>query len=209
MTVHVLRLACQRCGGSLRGLDGDAVFICPACITAYEVGAESLRAWSIEFRPVGGRVDLWLPFWSLTCRTHLSGDPARVARYRLDHIMQIFVKGFSLRNVSKVGNPGLFLTLKGAPPAHHANPLPAMVGCRRSSAVARQYARLFLLDILDRQQDITGIELAIEVIEIKLAAFPFSDRGQELECMVTRRRYPVALIDDVLSIRAAALQTRV
>ena len=114
------------------------------------------------------------------------------------------LKGFTLRNVSRVGNPGLALTRTVVPPpmAVPPSPLPPLRGCQRHSSAAAAYARLFLLEILDRQSDITGVSLAVDVREIGLTWLPFADRGSLLECLVTEKTYPAGLVDDIVGMRA-------
>jgi len=153
----------------------------------------------------GAPADLWLPYWALRCRPQLRGDPQHISRYRLDETIEIFVKGYILRGGDHLGNPGLRLTRDGAPPPRGLpDSPPALVGCRRSRATAHRYAELFLLEILDRQVDITGVELDLGVDATALTGIPFRDTLTHLTCAVTGQQIAAGLFEDIASIRAAA-----
>ena len=206
MSLQVLRRACRRCNSTLQGLSEDVVFTCTACLVAFEVTPRGLIERTLTFREVSGPTDLWLPFWALRCRTGLTADePARLRDYSLADEVEVFVKGFVLRNVSRIGNPGMELTREGAPPLRAPpDPLPPLLGCQRTAAAAEMYAHLFLLDILDQQSDITGVELKIAVQAVSLTWLPFADWGDELMCLATRKKYPAGLVDDIAELRSGA-----
>jgi len=148
---------------------------------------------------------LWLPFWELQCNPEIVAEhPDRLNDYELPSQIDVFVKGFSLTNVSKIGNPGLFLTQKGADPCQPTpTPQPSVVGARRPVDVAKAYAELFLLELLDRQADIEGISITLNISRIRFAGIFFEDHGDVLKCPATNRTYPAGLVDDIVAIRDA------
>ena len=60
-----------------------------------------------------------------------------------------------------------------------------------------------LLELLDRQADIEGVGVTLEITRTRLAGIYFEDKGSTLRCPATDRTYPAALIDDIVEIRSA------
>ena len=209
--VRVLALLCPDCGAGLRGLSEDRVFFCPTCPRGFSVrgdadGGHALVGTPLRYRAGDG--DLYLPFWRLRCRPTLRAEdgaaPAPLDRFRLDDEVEVLVKGFAMSRILQVGNPGLELTRRASslPTTIAApDPLPRVLGCRRTADAARSYAELFLLEILDRQADITGVRLDLGVQEITLDALPFLDRGDAICCASTGLRWPAAVVEDLQGMR--------
>ena len=208
MSLHVFSLACPRCSSTLHGLNGDMAFTCSRCALAYSVTDSGLQPYPMVLRAPDGvdpRSGLWMPFWELQCRPTIHAErPEDLAAYELPSQLDIFVKGFTLINVSKVGNPGLFLTERGAAPCQQPPaPFPVLVGVRRTVTMARAYAELFLLELLDRQADIEGVRVTLDITRTRLAVIYFEVKGSTFRCPATDRSYPAALIDDIVEIRNA------
>jgi hypothetical protein len=208
--VQVLRLQCEHCGGPLAGLPDDVVFICRQCALGYEATLRGYQLhpvqwWHTRDRHRGNL--LYLPFWAFTCRTRIVCEDARkLERYtEVQAEERIYVKGFSLLNSFAAGNPGLDLTRARPRPRRTllSRPYPALVGCRRSSEEARAYLQLFLLSIMDREEDVTGVQLELEVDDLQLLGVPFFDDGRDLRSSFVDRRYPAPLITDVDGMRRA------
>ena len=114
MSLHVFSLKCPNCSATLDGLNGDMTFTCAQCALAFSVTEEGLKRYPMVLRaPDDADTDggLWLPFWEMQCHPEIHADrPERIDEYKISSRMNIFVKAFTLTNMSKIGNPGMFLT---------------------------------------------------------------------------------------------------
>jgi len=210
-TVKVLGLQCEHCGGPLAGLPDDVVFICRQCALGHEATLggyqpHQVQWWQARDQHLGDL--LYLPFWALACRTRITSEDAKkLEKYQEVHGSErVYVKGFSLLNSFAAGNPGLDLTRARPRPPRTllSRPYPGLVGCRRSSEEAMRFVNLFLLSIMDREEDVTGVQLELEVDDLQLVGVPFFDDGRDLHCSIVDKCYPATLITDVDGMRQAA-----
>ena len=196
----VLTRQCPECGKNLQGLEQDRVYVCLPCARAHEVTEAGWQSHPLHSTGAG---DLPLPFWHLRLATTLSCPEEKRACFTLPTEVDVWVKSFHMPQVDLLGNPGLVMTLAEvalSPVDSSARPMP-LVGSRRSSQQAATWGRLFLLERLDRQEDISGITLETRVLAVRLVGMPFRFDGDALTCVATGQSIHPTHIDDFDAIR--------
>jgi hypothetical protein len=208
--LNVIRLTCARCGETLQGLESDVVFFCSLCAVGYEVSEEGLTSFPLQYAKADKEkrgMPLYLPFWYF----RFQAEPVCDDRRKLDairpllHMDRAFVKGFALTHSFYIGNPGLRLTEARYEPRllEASAPYPPITGCRRSSGDAERYVRLFVLALLDREEDVTGVDMEVRITDCRLLGIPFFDGGRYLQGGILDDRYPAAAVSDLGAMREA------
>jgi hypothetical protein len=209
--VTITPLVCPRCGGGLAGLRWDRLFTCPPCALALLVEDGRTRLFPVTraraVRPTDGERLLWLPFWELAVEVEITAPangPSPLPGVAAG-IERVWVAGFAARRPELFGEPGVPMTegqVRLEPAAGDPEPL-GMPGACREPALVERYARLTVLRILDRREDVTGVGVDVRVTRAGLWAVPFEDQGERLADLTTGASLPAAAFEDLAEIRAA------
>ena len=210
--VRVVPLKCPGCGGPLIGLDQDKVFFCAPCRKAYELLKSGLAPRALFFaRPVleHPRVPvIFLPFYRFQVEFVADSDDRKQiqAAERYKDLNTIWVMGFNLVRASYFGDLGLLYTESRVQVVEEADTYGKtdrfrVAGCSRTVDEAKIYTRLFLLLMIDKRKDITGMELSPLIHETSLWAIPFYDFQDKLLDAIMGREFPVFAIDDIEALR--------
>lgn len=210
--VSVIPLKCPVCGNRLWGLEQDKVFFCAPCRKGYELTDQSFNSRDLVFaRPLieYPRVPLiYLPFYRFQVEFVASSDnKAQIyAAEKFKDLNTIWVMGYNLLRPSYFGDLGLFYTesrveLLEDPEIYGRSDICRVAGCSRSVDEAKVYTKLFLLLIIDRRKDITGMDLSPLIHEVSLWAVPFYDFKDKLVDGAMGREFPAFAIDDIEALR--------
>jgi hypothetical protein len=154
-------------------------------------------------RPVhaGGTPRGHLPLWGFRVRAHWSwpeeGAPPATAWTAPEWV---YVTAFALSNGFYFGDPGLIFTQRRVALAP-GDPAPVLGGTRGLEE-AKVFVEPHLLSLLDRRQDVTGVELSCIIDEAVLWAIPYADDGIMLSDGILGLKLPGAALDEIGALRA-------
>jgi hypothetical protein len=212
--VRVVPLKCPDCGNRLLGLEQDKVFFCGPCRKAYELEKSGFEPRPLFFaRPVieYPRVPVvFLPFYRFRVEFVADSDDRRqiLAAERYKDLDTIWVMGFNLIRPSYFGDLGLLYTearvqVEKEDDTYGKTDRFRVAGCARTVDEAKIYTKLFILLMIDKREDITGMELSPLIHETSLWAIPFYDFQDKLLDAIMGREFPVFAIDDIEALRAS------
>ena len=112
----------------------------------------------------------------------------------------VYVTAFALSNGFYFGDPGLIFTQKRVA-LSPGDPAP-VIGGTRGLEEAKAFVEPHLLGILDRREDVTGVELSCVIDEAVLWAIPYSDDGITLSDGILGLKLPGAALDEIGALRA-------
>jgi hypothetical protein len=77
-----------------------------------------------------------------------------------------------------------------------------LVGATRSPALAAEYARLMVTELIDRGGDVTGLDIDVPVDGVQLWGLPFADdpEGGVLVDLTSGAAYSRRLVEDLAEI---------
>jgi predicted RNA-binding Zn-ribbon protein involved in translation (DUF1610 family) len=200
----VLQLRCPTCGGTLHGTSQAVLFWCEDCGALQEVINGQFVARRVQAaRPLLaiGAAQGHLPVWAFRVRANWTWpDEESAAAKTWKAPDWVYVTAFALSNGFYFGDPGLIFTQKRVvlSPGDRA----PLVGGTRGLEEAKVFVEPHLLSILDRRQDVTGVELSCVIDEAVLWAIPFSDDGITLTDGILGLKLPGAALDEIGALRA-------
>lgn len=203
-TPTILPLRCPGCGGRLHGLPEDVVFWCEDCHGLQElVGADFVPRQGAVAAPrleAAGRL-CHLPVWALRVAASWScPDPVKAALLKgIAPPEWVYVTAFALHNAFYFGDPGLVFTQRRMR-LERADPAP-LLGCTRGLELAREFVEPHLLGILDRREDVTGLELDLSIGDAILWGIPYYDDGLTLTDGIVGLKIPAAALDELWTLR--------
>ena len=112
----------------------------------------------------------------------------------------VYVTAFALSNGFYFGDPGLIFTQKRVV-LTPGDPAPVFGGTRGLED-AKVFVEPHLLSLLDRRQDVTGVELSCIIDEAVLWAIPYADDGIKLSDGILGLTLPGAALDEIGALRA-------
>jgi len=203
-TPTVLQLRCPTCGGSLHGTPQAVLFWCGDCGALQEVVNGRFVARHVQTaRPLHANAAPrgHLPLWGFRVRAHWSWlDQEAAAATAWTAPEWVYVTGFALSNGFYFGDPGLIFTQRRVA-LSQGDPAP-VVGGTRGLEEAKIFVEPHLLSILDRREDVTGLELSCIIDEAVLWAIPYSDDGITLTDGILGLKLPGAALDEIGALRA-------
>ena len=142
-----------------------------------------------------------LPMWGFRVRADWSRlneeGPAATAWTAPEWV---YVTAFALSNGFYFGDPGLIFTQKRVV-LSQGDPAP-VIGGTRGLEEAKAFVEPHLLGILDRREDVTGVQLSCVIDEAVLWAIPYSDDGITLSDGILSLKLPGAALDEIGALRA-------
>ncbi len=209
--VQVIPLRCSHCGNPLLGLDNDRVFFCTTCVQGNEWRGGMWEVRELHYAEAGvpGRnmQRIYLPFWRF--KVELIAEAVNEKQQRIIDLFErldtIWVAGFSMIRAAYFGDPGLLYTeaevdLQEDPQLLRQD-LPRVAGCTRGIVEAKTLVELYLLMLIDRRADITGLELSPLIHDASIWAVPYFDMGNKVIDSITQKEYPALCIDDLEGMR--------
>jgi hypothetical protein len=203
-TPTVLQLRCPACGGMLHGTPQAVLFWCQDCRAVQEVVKGRFVARRLQVaRPLTATESPHghLPLWGFRVRADWSrqdlGGPRAPAWTAPEWV---YVTAFALSNGFYFGDPGLIFTQKRVT-LSQGDPAP-VIGGTRGLEEAKVFVEPHLLGILDRREDVTGVELSCVIDEAVLWAIPYSDDGITLSDGILGLKLPGAALDEIGALRA-------
>lgn len=203
-TLTVLQLRCPTCGGALHGTPQAVLFWCEDCGVLQEVVDGRFVAHRVQaarpLLPIGTPRG-HLPLWAFRVRADWSWpkEEARIATVWTAPDW-VYVTAFALSNGFYFGDPGLIFTQKRVVLSQGASS--PVIGGTRGLEEAKVFAEPHLLSILDRREDVTGIELSCVVDEAVLWGIPYADDGVTLTDGILGLKLPGAALDEIGALRA-------
>jgi hypothetical protein len=210
--VQVIPLKCPECGNRLLGLEQDKVFFCAPCRKGYELLGGEFNPRPLHFaRPVieYPRVPvIFLPFYRFQVEFIAeSKDPRQVeAARRYKDLDTIWVMGYNFARASYFGDTGFLYTESRAQIEEETDTYGRserfrLAGCARTVAEAKGYIKLFLLLMIDKRRDITGMELSPLIHETSIWGIPFYDFQDKLKDAIRGKEIPAFATDDIEALR--------
>jgi hypothetical protein len=142
-----------------------------------------------------------LPLWAFRVRATWSRpDQEASAATTRTAPDWVYVTAFALSNGFYFGDPGLIFTQKRVVLSPD-DPAP-FVGGTRGLEEAKVFVEPHLLSILDRREDVTGVELSCVIDEAVLWAIPYADDGITLTDGILGLKLPGAALDEIGALRA-------
>jgi len=192
------------CGGLLHGTPQAVLFWCGDCGALQEV---------VSGQFVGRRVQAarpllptatprgHLPLWAFRVRADWSSPGQEAAAATAWTAPEwVYVTAFALSNGFYFGDPGLIFTQRRVA-LSQGDPV-RVVGGTRGLEEAKAFVEPHLLSILDRREDITGLELSCVIDEAVLWAIPYTDDGIALTDGILGLKLPGAALDEIGALRA-------
>lgn len=200
----VLQLRCPSCGGTLHGTPQAVLFWCADCRSVQEVVNGRFVARRLQAaRPLqaSGTPAGFLPLWGFRVRAGWSRPDQEGPRASAWTAPEwVYVTAFALSNGFYFGDPGLIFTQKRVA-LSPGDPAP-VIGGTRGLEEAKAFVEPHLLGILDRREDVTGVELSCVIDEAVLWAIPYSDDGITLSDGILGLKLPGAALDEIGALRA-------
>jgi hypothetical protein len=202
-TPTVLQLRCPTCGGTLNGTPQAVLFWCGDCGRLQEVVSGQFVARRVQaaraLLPTATQRG-HLPLWAFRVRADWSWpDQEAAAATTWKAPEWVYVTAFALSNGFYFGDPGLIFTQKRVV-LSQGDPVP-VVGGTRGLEEAKVFVEPHLLSILDRREDVTGVELSCVIDEAVLWAIPYSDDGITLTDGILGLKLPGAALDEIGALR--------
>jgi len=198
-TPTILSLRCPGCGGALHGLSQDVVFWCDGCGGLHEVVQDAflgrVGSWRGPSSPPRDRSCTCPCGLPRGCRLAVARSQRAASAAHIAAFDWVYVTGFALHNGFYFGDPGVIFTQKRVA-LTAAEPAP-ILGCTRGLEAAKAYIEPHLLTIMDRQVDVTGLELACTIGEAVLWGIPYYDEGDALCDGILGLRIPAAAVDEI------------
>ncbi len=200
----VLQLRCPACGGTLHGTPQAVIFWCQACGGVQEVVGGRFVARRLQVARSVAAADAGqghLPVWGFRVRADWSrpdqeGGPATAWTAP----EWVYVTAFAFTNAIYFGDPGLIFTQKRVV-LSQGDPAP-VIGGTRGLEEAKVFVEPHLLAILDRREDVTGVELSCVIDEAVLWGLPYSDDGVALCDGILGLKLPGAALEEIGALRA-------
>ena len=146
-----------------------------------------------------------MPFWKL----QVAVGTEEVSRQQhsvlvaLGDIDTLWITGFSTQRPDLHGDLGLILSERRIAVRRAAAPPPGkrVVGLCRSPQEAIRYGDIFIMTMVDKRTDVTGMAFKLRVSNIELWALPFADRGNTVWSAIGDLTLPAVVISDLAEIR--------
>ena len=207
-----MALKCPDCGNRLLGLEQDKVFTCGPCRLAYELTRSGFEPRPLHFAKPQNEYPrvpvIYLPFYRFKVEfVAESQDPRQIeAAERYSDIDTIWVMGFNLVRASYFGDLGLIYTetrtqIQEETDTYGKTDKYRVGGCGRTVEEAKIYTKLFLLLMIDKRKDITGMDLSPLIHETSIWGFPFYDFSDKLVDGIKGREIPAFALDDIEALR--------
>lgn len=210
--VRVIPLKCPDCGNRLLGLEQDKVYFCAPCRKGYEILEQGSPERPLLFAkpeieyprvPV-----IYLPFYRFKVEFVAESQDERQMRAaeKYSDLDTIWVMGFNLIRATYFGDLGLIYTETRAQVREEQDTYGRtdqfrIAGCARTVEEAKIYTKLYLLLMIDKRKDITGMELSPLIHETSLWGIPFYDFVDKLVDGIKGRDIPVFALDDIEALR--------
>ena len=210
---HVTALHCPDCGSALEGVETDRVFACLDCATAVEIRQGKKHQVPLYFAPVAVATRLpllYLPFWRTAVRISVR-DPEGadvLANTVAAHMDAVWVSAFYEVRPNYHGNPGLDLTAREATLLSEEFPPKGarLPGGRRTWEEAARYTSAYVIDLLDKERDVTGFDISVVPSAPEYWAVPFAydTVSRTIADLTGGRSYNVAVVENFRAIAAIA-----
>ncbi len=203
--MEIIPLRCPACGDNMSGLTNDVVFICQRCRDAFELVEKKFQKREILWvAPVLKKAAslIMLPFWKFDVNYQLGGEASSTLKRleAVEKISYVYVTAFFQRDIVYFGDLGFSYTQ--ARMAYQMAQTPGTVlSASRSRKEAAAYCPLFILKLLDQVEDVTGIEIKIEVKKTTFLGIPFFDFENKLIDSVQGLEIGAGCLDDLNEIR--------
>ncbi len=204
--MRIVPCQCPDCGRDLTGLDNDRVFVCSTCALALHFLHEGdMLRYPVRFAKTlekNRESIMYMPFWMYRVKLDLSCKDNRKLKNALRTAPQtVYLNAFKMHGFSLYGNPGLSLTALQPTLIWEDNPQ-FMAGCRRTEASAKNSLSHVILAVIDRHEDVTGLDMSLEIEETTLIGVPFLDQQDKLRDAVTGGEYLSLAFDDLALYRS-------
>jgi hypothetical protein len=191
--IELISLKCPNCSNALPSGERDTVFYCPECCRAWEVNAKSLIECPVSFaspiKPAEGDI-IYLPFWRFDAKVSITDERPALMKL-IEKLNSAWVSAFPSANVSIIGDPAIVYTSRPAEFRPEPSKKVTMKNCARSRAIALDFARIFLMDAVDRHFDISEIGLEVEISGGQLVGVPYYRSKDKLFDGLTGLQFPM------------------
>ncbi|MBN2802653.1 MAG: hypothetical protein JXR91_06140 [Deltaproteobacteria bacterium] len=204
----VTELICNGCKSQLNGLVTDSVFVCDSCGQVVQIEKGKVQNFKLSY--MQGKTEhqgrlLYLPFWMIPVETKMvDSDDNRLDLSMMNIPGVVYISAFYETNTNYLGNPGRDLTdiesvfeLK-----NWTSESGKITGGARSLNNALKYARLMIIDIIDRKHDVTDSLITITPGVPKYVASPFVFDAEKfsITSTITGKTYSASIVESIHQI---------
>jgi hypothetical protein len=204
LTVTPLICPDPACNRALSGLGEDKLFACMPCACVYSFEGGKRGRFDLTFAELPRDTDgllFYLPFWNFQIQVAVlrPGEPNRPLGVDLAEIDTVWVAAYLMYRPEYHGDPGLILTDHRVR-VQEATSRPEgliVAGITRGFDEALGCGKMFVTSMIDRADDVTGMEITIKVQSARLWALPFLDQGEQVVDLTTNVKVPRHAIGDL------------
>jgi len=213
MAISVIPLKCPACAGVLTGFETDQIFFCPACPAGWDFSGAAPSPIKLSYAqadliPRQYRQIFYLPFYYYRISSFALNGGDRIQERvigALKELKGLYVPGYQLLRESYFGDLGLIYTerkIEMEEDTNRGNPAWRRLGsATRSPKEAEAYLKHYPLLIIDKRQDITGMELRIESNLDRVWAVPFFDMGKQIQDGIIGKGFSAFALDTMAEFR--------
>ena len=208
-TIEIVQLVCPECAADLMGPPLGPIFGCPRCRKSFSMIARPPRLIdTVYVQPGhGGPAEpVYMPFWRVAIEPSFvvrSEEKRKRLEQRVPRIEQIFVWGWHIANALYFGDPLDELNKVDEAPDLTPDPDPRgfLAGASIAPVEAVKLARFLCLKLVDRYEDITGVDVRIKPRKLTLVAIPFFLEGDAIISGLSGNAYRREIATDYLLIQ--------
>jgi len=212
MPVNIIPLKCPTCASALSGFEKDVIFFCLNCLAGWDFSEEKPKEVKLSYAKPRVilekyRMIFYLPFYLFKVSLKLdSRDELNVrASALLKELNQVYVSGYHLMRESYFGDLALLYTEAKIEMDEDFNR--SVRAWKRLGSASRpiketmEYLSYYPLLILDKRQDITGINLKVDADFDRVWAVPFYDIGKQIQDGILGRSIPSFALNTIDEFR--------
>ena len=202
--LKVVPCICPNCNGELDGLNNDKIFICSQCCQGIDLYQSPPEIFSVFFARPAYEFEapvIYLPFWEMTfAATFNSKDVGKAEKASGLVPSKGLIAGFKTHGFATYGNLSQIFTRQSTVFQEASNTAP-MAGCCQDRSLAEKLLEIVVLGIIDRGEDVTDLEMKLEILQTRIIGFPFYDLGSKLKDSILGEEILMIAIDDLPSLR--------
>lgn len=214
MALKVIPLKCLNCASLLNGFENDWIFFCASCQLGWDFSAQKPTPLRLSYArakklPPQYQMLFYLPFYYYQVSFNLSAPKQISPRVNLllQELRYIYVPAYQLLRESYFGDLGLIYTEAGIKLEEETQlfrPDAQKIGsATRCPSDAKPYLNYYPLLIIDKKQDITGMELKVNSSLDRIWAIPFFDLGKEIQEGILGKTFPLYALETIDEFRRA------
>jgi len=212
MAVKVIPLKCPECAGILSGFENDRIFFCANCQSGWDFSSEIYKPLRVSYArakkiPSQYQMLFYLPFYfyqvvlEMTLDREVSDTVARIIK----DLNYIYVAGFQLLRENYFGDLGLIYTESRLAleedKERNSQAWQRIGSATRGLDDVEPYLKHYPLLIVDKRQDITGMELRVRKSFDRIWAVPFFDLGKQIQDGILGRTFSSYALDTIDEFR--------